>query len=273
LTYRVTQDLSSCNETCLIVANDRITIDLQGHRIASDCPDNFGAGITDAGVARDSITVKNGTVSSYNFGFGIDLRASSLNTVRNVTASANFEGIAVGSQSLVKDCHVGGNFTAITGGDRVQIQGSDVNENTNGISVGDQCLITSNVASNNAGVGIFAGGKVRSANEANTNGAGGSGVATRAWSPVTWPQQFRWDWCPLSGDRDEQHRERERPPKLPVLGGRLRHEQQHLTRPRAGALRKGRYRPALCSSPAKLCPVGTAQVEEATVARHRSGAQ
>ena len=40
-TYRVTQDLSSCDTACLVVANDRITIDLQGHEITSDCP-NIG---------------------------------------------------------------------------------------------------------------------------------------------------------------------------------------------------------------------------------------
>ena len=176
-TYRVTQDLSSCDETCLIVANDRITIDLQGHQIAGGCPgDNFGAGITDAGVARDSITVKNGTVSSYDFGFGIDLRASGRTTVRNVTTSANRAAIAVGSQSLLKDCHVSGNFTAITGGDRVQIQGCNVSDNLNGISVGDQCLITSNVASRN-NVGISAGERCTiSHNVANNNYAGGIGA-------------------------------------------------------------------------------------------------
>src|SRR5262249_12059790 len=84
-TYLATQDLSSCGTDCLVVANDRITIDLQGHQIFDDCV-SFGAGITDAGIARDGITVKNGTASLYFF--GIDLSASTRTTVRNVTASA-----------------------------------------------------------------------------------------------------------------------------------------------------------------------------------------
>jgi len=182
-TYRVTQDLSSC-DACLIVANDRITIDLQGHQIAGGCPgDNFGAGITDARVARDSITVKNGTVSFYDFGFdidlgfgfGIDLRASRRTTVRNVEASANVTGIAVGSQSLVKDCHVHHNAGfGITGSDRVQIQGCRVSENGNGISVGGQCLITRNDVSKNLIHGIEGGQRCTvSFNQANENGAVG----------------------------------------------------------------------------------------------------
>src|SRR5262245_55105734 len=62
-TYRVTQDISSCSlfPACLTVANDRITIDLQGHQIASGCI----FAITDGGIARDSITVKNGVVSAH----------------------------------------------------------------------------------------------------------------------------------------------------------------------------------------------------------------
>ena len=36
-TYRVTQSLSSCGD-CLVVANDRITIDLQEQSIQSACP-------------------------------------------------------------------------------------------------------------------------------------------------------------------------------------------------------------------------------------------
>jgi hypothetical protein len=43
-TYRLTTNLTSCNsclscDSCLIVANDRITIDLQGHSITNKgCP-------------------------------------------------------------------------------------------------------------------------------------------------------------------------------------------------------------------------------------------
>ena len=174
-TYRVTQDLSSCGN-CLVVADDRITIDLQGHQISGNCFPP-GAGITDAGIARDSITVKNGTVSFYIV--GIDLGASRRTTVRNVTALENGTGIAVGSQSLVKDCHARFNVTTgITGFDRVQVQGCVVSGSSTGISVsGEQCLITSNDASNNGFLGIAAGERCTvSHNVANENGNSGIAV-------------------------------------------------------------------------------------------------
>ena len=183
-TYRVTQDLSICGLTdCLIVANDRITIDLQGHQIVSDCP-TPAMGITDAAIARDGIIVKNGTISF--FFVGIDLAVSTRTTVRNVTASANLFGIGVGSQSLVKDCHVHDNsLTGVTGGDRVQIHGCDASENAIGITGGAQCLITSNDVSSNRFLGIGAGERCTvSHNVANENGVGG-GIAVGAKSLVT----------------------------------------------------------------------------------------
>ena len=194
-TYRLTQDLSGCagpglSFVCLIVANDRITIDLQGHQIAGGCI----FGISDDGIARDSITVKNGIVSLHLT--GINLGTSSRTTVRNVTASDNVIGIAVGRQSLVKDCRVhGSSFIGLVGGDRVQVQGCDVSDNGFGITVGDECLITRNNASNNTletdptppvpvGHGIAAGERCTvSHNVANENG--NSGIIAGANSLVT----------------------------------------------------------------------------------------
>src|SRR5262245_17804975 len=46
-TDNVTAGLHADGGDCLVVANNRITINLQGHSIIQDTPTAFGAGITD----------------------------------------------------------------------------------------------------------------------------------------------------------------------------------------------------------------------------------
>ena len=63
-TYKLTTNLTSCDD-CLIVAADKITIDLQGHSITNTgCP-GFNVAITARGASLDVITIKNG------FRFGV----------------------------------------------------------------------------------------------------------------------------------------------------------------------------------------------------------
>jgi len=84
-TYRLTDDLLACG-TCLVVPADRITIDLQGFEIVRDIGCFTGSAITDAGVAREQITVKSGFTFSDDIGsfdYGIDLRASVRTEVRS----------------------------------------------------------------------------------------------------------------------------------------------------------------------------------------------
>src|SRR5215471_10880118 len=69
--YRLIQDLTSCGD-CLVVAADRITIDLQGHSITSGCADPGFAITAEAGSARDLIVVKNGSVSGYAGGVALE---------------------------------------------------------------------------------------------------------------------------------------------------------------------------------------------------------
>src|SRR5262245_8531373 len=58
--YRLTTDLTSCGD-CLVVAADKITIDLQRRSItASTACSGMGAAITDLGTGRDVVVVKNG---------------------------------------------------------------------------------------------------------------------------------------------------------------------------------------------------------------------
>ena len=163
-TYDVTADLHASGGDCLVVAANRITINLQGHSIIQDIPTRFGAGITDGGIPRDVTVVRNGSI--IGFVFGIELDSSTRNDVRNVTAQSNtLDGISVGDNSLVRDCEaVDNGLDAILGGDGirgkegVQVLGCDASGNgANGIHVANRCLVALNAASENFEDGIVTG--------------------------------------------------------------------------------------------------------------------
>ena len=187
-TYNATADLKACGGDFLVVANNRITIDLQGHSIIQDCPTPFGAGVTDGGIARDLTVVKNGAITG--FVFGIELDSSTRNEVRNVTTASNtLDGIFVGDRSLVKDCaSVDNGLDAILGGDgvrgkeRVQVQNCEASGNgANGIHVGNRCLVTANTAEENLEDGIATGGSCTvSRNTASDNDDDGIDVGHEA---------------------------------------------------------------------------------------------
>ena len=125
-TYKLTDNIFTCGD-CLIVAANRITIDLQGFQIVQDIGCFAGAAITDGGVARKLTTVKNGATFSDDIGsfdYGLDLRASSRSEVLVFdTIFNNIDGIAVGDRALVKDClSVRNGRNGISGGDFVQVQ-------------------------------------------------------------------------------------------------------------------------------------------------------
>ena len=63
--YKLTTNLTRCGD-CLVVANNRITIDLQGHSIIGQCKNS--AGVTDDGIARDLTVVTNGSIASFAVG-------------------------------------------------------------------------------------------------------------------------------------------------------------------------------------------------------------
>jgi len=122
--YKLTADLHICND-CLVVANDKITIDLQGHSIRSICG-NIGGAVVNLGD-RDAIVVKNGSVNG--FLNGVDLGRSTRASVLGVTATNNGGdhggiGISVGAQSLVKSSEVSGSAIGIflLNGARGQVQ-------------------------------------------------------------------------------------------------------------------------------------------------------
>jgi parallel beta-helix repeat protein len=186
--YKLTANLTSCG-TCLVVANNRITVDLQGHSITGDCGGGSlsdGAAVGDEDVARDVTTVRNGSVSGFFFGVG--LGSSTNSQVLNVTASDNVFGIVVGSRGLVKSCSATNNGVGIAVNDHGQVEQCVASFNVaSGIVAFDHCLITRNTANSNGeeGIAIFGGFCTVTFNTANNNdddgidvggdGRGGSG--------------------------------------------------------------------------------------------------
>ena len=180
-TYKVTADLNSNNDDfCLVVAADKITIDLQGHTITGN---GAGvAGISDAENSFDVVTVKNGTVTGYLI--GIFLAFSTRVSVLAVTATENFVvGIWTGDQGLVKSSTATFNLEGgIVVGDRSQVQQCTANNNGSsgsgsGIVALDNCLLTMNTTNDNAEEGIATGSNCTvSFNTANNNGDDGIDV-------------------------------------------------------------------------------------------------
>jgi hypothetical protein len=155
--YKLTTDLDSCSGSCLIVAADRITIDMQGHSIKG-CQSQVGAAMFDQDSPRDVIVVKNGSVSGFRS--GVDLFASTRVTVLGVTAANNLVGIAAGVQALVKSSEAFFNDVGIRVSGRGQVQQCNAQfNNIFGIhAVGGNCLITMNTANANLQHGIVASG-------------------------------------------------------------------------------------------------------------------
>jgi hypothetical protein len=158
--YKLTTNLRRCGD-CLVVANNRITIDLQGHSITGQCKNS--AGVTDRGITRDSTVVKNGSIASFRV--GVLLSSSTRNQVRNIQVTSNIIGIWAGDKSLVKSCSATFNRATdeefgygIIVGDHSQVEGCDASHNgLVGILAGNHCLITRNTANRNIDEGIATG--------------------------------------------------------------------------------------------------------------------
>jgi hypothetical protein len=200
--------LTSCG-TCLVVANDRITVDLAGRTIDGSCDGTGvgGDGITDGGTGRQGTTVKNGTITGFEV--GVSLGSSTRNQILNVTSSANSAiGIIVGVRSLVKGCvvrdnggygilidefgqvqdctiagHVGG--FGISGAGHLLVKDNDVEGNGVGIVIGDFGNVSFNTSSGNTASGLFAGDHSLVTGNT-TNGNGLSGITTGGLSSVSY---------------------------------------------------------------------------------------
>jgi parallel beta-helix repeat protein len=158
--YNLTADLTSCGD-CLVVANNRITIDLQGHSITGACENS--AGVTDGGIARHLTVVKNGSIASFTV--GVLLASSTMNEVRDIQVTSNVTGIWAGDNSLVTACSATFNSVfqeedgyGIIVGNRSQVHECDASFNGRvGILAGNHCLITRNTATRNRADGIATG--------------------------------------------------------------------------------------------------------------------
>lgn len=155
--YKLAKDIGNCG-WCLNVANDKITIDLQGHSITSTCAPNVGGGAAitqDFAVPNDLITVKNGSINGYFA--GVELATSTRVSVLGVKTTNNYiNGVWLGAYALVKFTESSGNSYGIEVGPHSQVQQSKAhnNEIVGILAHGDNCLITMNTANSN-GVGIW----------------------------------------------------------------------------------------------------------------------
>ena len=122
--YQVEKNLSAKGD-CLVVEANFVTIDLDGFTITGN---GTGRGITDDGVARKGITIRNGTITS--FSVGVDLGNGSGHVVEHVRAIANTDGLIVGPRSFVN-------------------RNIAVENLRNGIFTDCPSLITSNIARSN----------------------------------------------------------------------------------------------------------------------------
>ena len=212
-TYVLTANVSdspSGRGACFRILADRITLDLGGHTVTGLGTDG-GVCVWDGGGSRVNTVIRNGVLT--DCGWGTLLRVSTRTTVRNITAVHNFNGIEIGSDSLVKDCvaqrnlnngiqsgdrgqvencvvgdavpGVGvdgnGNF-GIVGGDRMLVTRTKANGNANaGIRVGENSTVTHNTVAENGIGGIVAGARsLVTNNTANNNGANGITVGERS---------------------------------------------------------------------------------------------
>ena len=172
-TYNLASDIVAGPGNCLVVANNRIRINLQGHSISGS---GSGSAITDAGIARNKTTVigtppagsppgtPNGAV--FDFKTGIDLWASTRSKIRDIESSSHVaDGIWAGPHSVIKGCLVkdnGGNGIVIGNFGRVQNCniGGDVGGDGNGIDgivAGQHVVVSENVVAINGGTGITVG--------------------------------------------------------------------------------------------------------------------
>jgi hypothetical protein len=205
-TYVLTRDLTNrtCDTSCLVVANNHITINLAGHTISGNEGDSLceilGAGVTDGATPETNwqgSTVKNGTIKGFDI--GVSLGSSASNIIRNLVVSDNLrhglllgprsfvqgstivrngqDGINIADFGQVRECVIGGPIpdgnggSGINGGSRLVITHNRVVGNESGISVFDLSIVSSNTSSGNTFFGVLAGQRnLITGNTTNGNG-------------------------------------------------------------------------------------------------------
>lgn len=131
--YYLTSNLfASAGKHGIEIASDSVTIDLNGFGVLSA---GIGLdGITTAGIARNSLTIRNGVCAFWG-NSGIDLEGEGAR-IEAVTARSNtFDGISVGNGAIITDCQSIGNIL-------------------DGFVLGDSCHLARSIANSNVRDGI-----------------------------------------------------------------------------------------------------------------------
>lgn len=159
---------------CLVIAASFVTLDLNGQTLTGT-GGLKPSGITDNRVARDAITIRNGTVTS--FGNGVFLTSSSGSHIEKVHADQNgANGITVADGSIVNDCIALKNGVVgiqVVGAGSVVVGSVADGNGQLGISVGFASTVTGNTANGNGDEGIGASlGSTLTGNTATNNVVG-----------------------------------------------------------------------------------------------------
>jgi hypothetical protein len=149
--YALIRNLAATGD-CLVVAADHVTIDLSGFSIQGL---HSGGGITDSGLSRRGITVRNGTVTGFDIGIG--LGNSQESTVENLRAISNGSGIRVAQFGLLRNNIATSNsLVGIQAGLGATIVENVASNNSIGILADTGSLVSGNTASRNETSGIEA---------------------------------------------------------------------------------------------------------------------
>jgi len=165
--YQLDRSITSSGGDCIVIKAENVTLDLDGQTILGKFT---GSGITDDGLSRTGIIVRNGVVSQFQTGVSIN----SVAVVEKIYAWHNY-GVGI----LVAAGTVRDNTVFFNDGFGIQAQsalvvGNVVQHNGGGINGFLGGVIRDNVVTANKGRGIVGGmGAVISGNSVMDNGGNG----------------------------------------------------------------------------------------------------
>jgi hypothetical protein len=167
--YVLTRNLTATRD-CLVVAANFVTIDLGGWVITGK-DESTGSGVTDQGVPRRGIAVRNGTVTG--FASCVHLSATSEAVVEKVRADCAQAGITIGSSSIVSGNQAdGGAFEGISAGAFSIVSGNVARAFSNvAISAGGVSIVSDNITDGDFGISAGPGSTV-SGNQATVTDGG-----------------------------------------------------------------------------------------------------
>jgi hypothetical protein len=166
--YALADNLFQPSGDCLTVSSDFVSIDLAGFSITSG--DGSGSGIMSTRASGPAVTVKNSTIS--NFDFGISLRGRGniveglrvLNThnggieavgiVKNNSVVNNGSFAAISGSGTVTDNYISTCDIGIQPGDGSSVRGNVVRDCRVGITAAEGTLLIGNTVRDNSSVGI-----------------------------------------------------------------------------------------------------------------------